>query len=162
MVLRALAILESTAKSLDPEFDVLENIKPYGIKLIAEQYSFKNMSNELSHSVAQAFALLSNLPLDLRDIVKQVRKGKIVLNTKQIGYEKYQRQKDFIANRVVMAIIIGALIISSALSYGSAIGKEVAGLFGIPYFSIVCLIIACLLGFIIFINDYRSGRNRHQ
>ena len=161
LILRSLAILEGTAKFLDPKFDVLENIKPYGVKLIAEQYSFKNMSGELSHMIAQAFTLFYNMPLEIRDIVKQVRKGKIVLNTRQIGDEKYQRQLDFMANRLVMAIVIGALIISSALSYGSALEKDVSGLFGVPYFSIFCLLFAGFLGFIIFINDYRSGRNRH-
>ncbi|MCK5104032.1 MAG: AarF/ABC1/UbiB kinase family protein [Cyclobacteriaceae bacterium] len=162
LILRSLSILEGTAKTLDPKFDILENIKPYGIKLIAEQYSLKNISGELSHTISQAFSLLYNLPLEMRDIVKQIRKGKIVLNTRQIGFEKYQRQLDFIANRLVMAIIIGALIIASALSYGSALEKDVAGLFGVPYFSIFCLLVAGFLGFVIFINDYRSGRNRHQ
>lgn len=162
LILRSLAILEGTVKSLDPNFDVLENIKPIGLKLIAEQYSFKNVSGELSNSIAQAFTLFYNLPLEISDIVKQIRKGKIVLNTRQAGLEQSQRQLDFIANRLVMAIIIGALIIASALSYGSALEKEIAGLFGVPYFSIFCLLFAGFLGFIIFINDYRSGRNRHQ
>ena len=161
LILRSLAILEGTVRSLDPNFDVLENIKPYGIKLVAEQYNIKNVSDEISHSFAQIFTLFYNLPLEIRDIVKQIRKGKIVLNTKQYGFEKYQRQLDFIANRLVMAIVIGSLIIASALSYGSALGKEVAGLFGVPYFSIFCLLVAGFWGFIIFINDYRSGRDRH-
>jgi ubiquinone biosynthesis protein len=162
LILRSLAILEGTVKSLDANFDVLENIKPYGLKLIAEQYSFKNISGEVSHSVAQAFSLFYNLPLEIRDIVKQIRKGKIVLNTRQAGAEQARRQNDFIANRLVFAIIIGALIIASALSYGSALEKDISGLFGIPYFSIFCLLCAGFLGFILFINDYRSGRNRHQ
>ena len=162
LILRSLAILEGTSKQLDPDFDVLENIKPYGIKLLAEQYSFKNVSNEASHAIAQAFTLFYNLPLEIRDIVKQVRKGKIVLNTRQIGFENYQKQQDFIANRLVLAIIIGALIIAAALSYGSALDKDVAGLFGIPFFSLICFLIAGFLGFLIFINDYRSGRNRNQ
>ncbi len=161
LILRSLAILEGTVRSLDPNFDVLENIKPYGIKLVAEQYNIKNVSDEISHSFAQIFTLFYNLPLEIRDIVKQIRKGKIVLNTKQYGFEKYQRQLDFIANRLVMAIVIGSLIIASALSYGSALGKDVAGLFGVPYFSILCLLVAGFWGFIIFINDYRSGRDRH-
>ena len=162
LILRSLAILEGTSKQLDPDFDVLENIKPYGLKLLAEQYSFKNVSNEASHAIAQAFTLFYNLPLEIRDIVKQVRKGKIVLNTRQIGFENYQKQQDFIANRLVLAIIIGALIIAAALSYGSALDRDVAGLFGIPFFSLICFLIAGFLGFLIFINDYRSGRNRNQ
>ncbi len=162
LILRSLAILEGTAKSLDPEFDVLENIKPYGIKLLTEQYSFKNISNEVSHSFSQAFTLFYNLPLELRDIIKQVRKGKLVLNTHQMGFEAYRKQLDFVANRLVMAIIIAALIISAGLSYSFSIGKEVAGIFSIPYFTIFCIVIAGFLGFIAFINDFRSGRNRNQ
>jgi len=162
LILRSLAILEGTAKALDPEFDVLENIKPYGIKLLAEQYSFKNISSEVSHSIAQTFTLFYNLPLELRDIIKQVRKGKIVLNTHQVGFEGYRKQLDFIANRLVMAIIIGALIISAGLSYSLSVGKDVPGLLGIPYFTLICIIIAGFIGFVAFINDFRSGRNRNQ
>jgi ubiquinone biosynthesis protein len=162
LILRSLAILEGTAKQLDPKFDVLENIKPYGIKLLAEQYSLKNVSDEVSNTIAQVATLFYNLPLEIRDIVKQVRKGKIVLNTRQIGYEGYQRQLDFMANRLVMAIIIGSLIIGASISYGSSLPNNVDGLLGIPYFSIFCLLVAGMLGFIMFINDYRSGRNRNQ
>jgi ubiquinone biosynthesis protein len=140
LILRSLAILEGTSKTLDPNFDVLENIKPYGIKLLAEQYSFKNISNEVSHSLAQAFTLFYNMPLEIRDIIKQVRKGKIVLNTHQMGFDGYRKQLDFIANRMVLAIIIGALIISAGMIYSLSIGKEVAGLFGIPYFTIFFLV----------------------
>ena len=162
LILRSLAILEGTSKQLDPDFDVLENIKPYGLKLLAEQYSLKNVSDEVSHTIAQAFTLFYNLPLEIRDIVKQIRKGKIVLNTSQVGFDKYLKQLHFATNRIVLAIVIGALIIAAGLSYGNSIGKDAAGLFGIPYFSIFCFIAAGFLGFAIFINDFRSGRNRHQ
>jgi ubiquinone biosynthesis protein len=161
LMLRSLAILEGTSRSLDPEFDVLEQIKPFGFKLLAEQYSFKNISNEVSHSVAQAFTLFYNLPLEVRDIVKQVRKGKITLNVRQEGFDAYRRQLDFIANRLVLSVIIGALIISAGLSYSLSIGKPVAGLLGIPYFTLMCMVLAAFLGFVAFVNDLRSGRNKH-
>jgi ubiquinone biosynthesis protein len=162
LILRSLAILEGTSRTLDPDFDVLENIKPFGIKLLAEQYSFKNISNEVGYSFAQAFALFYNLPLEIRDIIKQVRKGKIVLNTNQLGYDSYRRQMDFIANRLVLAIIIGALVISAGLTYSFSLGKAVSGILGVPYFTWLCIVAAAFLGFISFINDYRSGRNRNQ
>ncbi len=160
LILRSLAILENTTKILDPDFDVLEYIKPYGSKLIAEQYSFKNISSEVSYSFSQAFTLFYNLPLEIRDIIKQVRKGKIVLNTNQIGFEGYRRQLDFIANRLVLAIIIGALVISAGLSYSLAIDKDVPTFLGVPYFTWFCLISAGFLSFAAFINDFRSGRKK--
>ena len=162
LILRSLAILEGTSKQLDPKFDVLENIKPYGIKLLAEQYSLKNVSDELGNTIVQVATLFYNLPLEIRDIVKQVRKGKIILNTRQLGFDSYQRQLNFMANRLVMAIIIGSLIMAAAISYGSALDKDVEGILGIPYFSLFCFLVAGLLAFIMFINEFRSGRNRDQ
>ncbi len=159
LILRSLATLENTAHTLDPGFDVLENIKPYGLKLVSEQFSFKNITGEISHSTTQLFTLFYNLPLEIRDIVKQVRKGKIVLNTRQIGYDQYRRQLDFIANRLVMALVMSALIISAGISYAFSIGKEYSGMLGMPYFSLFCLLTASGLGFFVLVNEYRSGRN---
>lgn len=163
LILRSLAILEGIAKTLDPQFDVLENIKPYGIKLLADQYSLKNVSDEVSHSLLQLFTLFYNMPLEMRDIIKQVRKGRIVLNTRQMGFAGYQRQLGFLVNRLTLAIIMAALIIAAALSYGSAIGHDVSGVLGIPYFSLFCLLSSGFLGFILFINEISSGgRGGHQ
>ncbi|MDZ7604085.1 MAG: AarF/ABC1/UbiB kinase family protein [Cyclobacteriaceae bacterium] len=161
LILRSLAILENTAHTLDPGFDVLENIKPYGKKLLSEQFSVKNISDEISHSTSQLFTLFYNLPLEIRDIVKQVRKGKIVLNTRQIGDDQYRRQLEFIANRLVMALIISALIISAAITYAFSIGKEFSGMLGMPYFSLFCLVVASVLGFFVLVNEFRSGRNHN-
>jgi TRAP-type C4-dicarboxylate transport system permease small subunit len=90
-----------------------------------------------------------------------VRKGKITLNVRQEGFDAYRRQLDFIANRLVLSVIIGALIISAGLSYSLSIGKPVAGLLGIPYFTLMCMVLAAFLGFVAFVNDLRSGRNKH-
>jgi ubiquinone biosynthesis protein len=160
LILRSLAMLEGIAKVLDPKFDVLENIKPYGIRLIAEQFSVKNVSGEVKHTMLQLFTLFYNLPLELRDIVKQVRKGKIVLNTRQHGYDSFIKQIHFAANRLVMAIIVGALILASAIAYSSSINQDVPGLFGIPVFSILCWVIALFIMFLLVFNDYRSSRKK--
>jgi len=160
LILRSLAMLEGIAKTLDPKFDVLENIKPYGFRLMSEQFSVKNISSEVKHTLVQMFTLFYNLPLEMRDIVKQVRKGKIAINTRQQGFDLFIRQFHFAANRLVMAIVIGALILASAIAYASSIGKDVPGLLGIPLFSIICWLFAIFVLLLLLFNDYRSGKNR--
>ncbi len=162
LILRALALLEGIARSLDPDFDVLENIKPFGQKLLTEQYSLKNITNEVTYSLTQAFTLFYNLPLEIRDIIKQVRRGRIAFNMRIQGFDHLQRQLDFATNRVVFALIIGALVIASAIAYSGSINTGVHKLLGIPYFSWLCWIVALFFGIILVINDFRSGRNRNQ
>ncbi len=160
LILRSLAILEGVAYTLDPKFDVMKNIKPFGIRLIAQQYSLKNLKSEVSHSLLQTYTLFYNLPLEIRDIIKQVRQGKITIHTKPYGFDKYLRLLDFLANRFVLGLIISVLILSSALVYSRSLGLEIKGFLGIPYFSWICWIISGFLLLIYIINDFLSKRNR--
>jgi ubiquinone biosynthesis protein len=158
LIFRSLAILEGMAKSLDPSFDVLEKLKPYGLKLLTEQYSLKNVSTEFRNTFIQAFTLLYNLPFELREIVKLVRKGKIVLNMRIQGYDQMVKQVHYAANRLVMGLIIGALVIAASISYAASIGKDVTGFLGLPVFSWICFFLAGMVGVLIVFNDYRSGK----
>ncbi len=162
LILRSLAILEGVTRVLDPEFDVLENIKPYGIKIRAEQFSYKNVSRELKHTLQHIYALIYNLPLGLNDILKQIRKGKASFNMRILGFETYIYEFHLAMNRVVMSLLIGALVIASAIAYSASVGKEVPGIIGIPYFSIVCWVVSGIILFFMFINNIRSGRNRNH
>ncbi len=162
LILRSLAILEGVTRVLDPDFDVLENIKPYGIKIRAEQFSYKNITQELKHSLQHLYALMYNLPLGLNDILKQIRKGKATFNMRVQGFETYIYEFHLAMNRVVMSLLIGALVIASAIAYSSSIGKDVPGFLGIPYFSIACWILSGIILFFMFINNIRSGRNRNH
>ncbi len=162
LILRSLAILEGVTRVLDPDFDVLENIKPYGIKIRAEQFSYKNITQELKHSLQHLYALMYNLPLGLNDILKQIRKGKATFNMRVQGFEIYIYEFHLAMNRVVMSLLIGALVIASAIAYSSSIGKDVPGFLGIPYFSIACWVLSGIILFFMFINNIRSGRNRNH
>lgn len=162
LILRSLAILEGVTRVLDPDFNVLENIKPYGAKILAEQFSYKNISRELKHSFQHIYALMYNLPLGINDILKQIRKGKASFNIRVQGYDTYINEFHLASNRLVMALIVGALIIASAIAYSASVGKEVPGIIGIPYFSIICWVLSGIVLFFMLINNIRSGRNRNH
>lgn len=162
LILRSLAILEGVTRVLDPNFDVLENIKPYGIKIRAEQFSYKNISNELKHSLQHLYALMYNFPLGLNDIIKQIRKGKVLFNLKLQGYDTYISEFHLASNRLVMALLIGSLVIASAIAYSGSIGKEAPGILGIPYFSLVCWFFSAVILIFMLINNIRSGRNKNH
>jgi ubiquinone biosynthesis protein len=146
------------AKSLNPSFDVLAKLQPYGLKLLTEQYSLKNVSSEFKNTLIQAFTLLYNLPFELREIVKLVRKGKIVMNMRIQGYDQMVKQVHYAANRLVMGLIMGALVIAASIAYASGIGKDVMAFLGVPVFSWICFAGAGMVALLIVINDYRSGK----
>ncbi len=117
LIFRALAILEGISTKLDPSFETLEHIRPFGFRLIAEQFSWDNIKSEIEHSAYQLMSLFYNLPLEIRDIIRQIRKGKVNLNLTVKELEVYTQRKEVWNNKLILAIFISTLIISTTLTF---------------------------------------------
>lgn len=145
LILRALAILEGIGKQLHPNFEALEYIKPYGIKLISEQYSVENISGEVTFTASQLASLLYTLPIEIRYILKKVKKDNLRFSIELKGYRSILRKIDSTANKVILSLFICALIIGGSLAAGGDYAGEMPRLWGIPYLSVLGYVLALLL-----------------
>ncbi len=151
LILRTMALLENTAKKLDPYFNAFEAVKPYGLKIVAEQFSTKNIFAEIENAAFQSFSLLYNFPIEIRDFVKQLRKGRLNINYKLVDTDRFLKKADFLITSMVMALVLSALIIASAISYQVVSAPEVPTFLGLPYLSFGMLIMALGIGFVLFL-----------
>ncbi|MGF1639020.1 MAG: ABC1 kinase family protein [Cyclobacteriaceae bacterium] len=151
LILRTMALLENTAKKLDPDFNAFEAVKPYGLKIVAEQFSTKNIFAEIENAAFQSFSLLYNFPIEIRDFVKQLRKGRLNINYKLVDTDRFLKKADFLITSMVMALVLSALIIASAISYQVVSAPEVPTFLGLPYLSFGMLIMALGIGFVLFL-----------
>jgi predicted unusual protein kinase regulating ubiquinone biosynthesis (AarF/ABC1/UbiB family) len=78
LILRALVILEGIGKVLHPRFNTFEFVRPYGARIITEQYSADNILNEAQYTGTQLLALIQTLPADIRQIVRKISRGDLV------------------------------------------------------------------------------------
>ncbi len=117
LIFRALAILEGIATKLDPKFNTMELIRPYGLKLIAEQFSWSNIKTEIEHTTYQTMSLFYNLPLEIRDIIRQIRKGKVSVNLNIKELEHYNHRREVWNNKIVLAIITSMLMLVTAATF---------------------------------------------
>lgn len=148
LILRALAILEGIGKVLHPKFDTLNFIKPYSLKILAEQFSFKNQRNELTYSLSQLISLLYVFPVEFKFILKQLRNGDLNLNLVLKGYEEILQKLDSITNKLTLAMLISALLIASSIALNQP--NATSNWFGLPFFSFGALVLASVLGFGLF------------
>lgn len=154
LVLRALAILEGIGKVLHPNFEALNFIKPYGIKLLAEQFSFQNQRNELTHSFSQVFSLFYTLPFELKNIIKKLRQGELKANHELVGFEEFTQQQERNNRRLSWSIIAAALVLAGSLSLSSPFVWEFSKILGLPNLSFGLLSAAAVLLLWIFISDF--------
>ena len=156
LILRALAILEGIGKQLHPHLNAYAEVAPYGKKLIREQYSPTNLANEFSWRISNVDELLSAMPLELLDIMRQVRRGELKIETRSSDQTEVLKHLDGMANRMALAMVIGFLLLSSALGLLAPESKTVTHIWGIPIFSLVCLVAAGFLSFVLLIRSWRS------
>ena len=119
LILRALVILEGIGKVLHPNFNTIEFVRPYGAKIIREQYSRQNLLSEAEYTGTQLLALLQTLPSDVRQIVRKISKGELRLKFELVGYNTLMRKADQLVSRTILAMLsVGGLIFSGLTLVG--------------------------------------------
>ena len=113
LILRALVILEGIGKVLHPNFNTFEFVRPYGARIIREQYSRQNLLSEAEYTGTQLLALLQTLPADIRQIVRKISKGELRLKFELVGYNTLLRKADQLVSRTILALLgVGGLLFS--------------------------------------------------
>jgi len=157
LILRALAILEGIGKTLAPDFDVYQFIKPYGRKLITEQYSLENIAEEVLYRGGNMVSLANRLPIDLKDILRMTRKGRLSLNIEHAATEPFFKTLNRLTNRIMVALIVVALIIGGSLTLLADL-EGMPRFLGMPLITWLAYLGAGFLCSIIFANAMRGPK----
>lgn len=158
IILRALTILEGIGKMIYPELNFYQFLEPYGVKIFKEQYSLKNIRDNGVSIFLQLFSIFNNLPFDAKEIITQIKKGKLHIEIKHEGSEELLSKMDFITNRITLAVISSALFVASAIMMTVKMSDYWMLSNGISIFSLVGFALASLLLIIVLIGIVRSGK----
>ena len=116
LILRALVILEGIGRVLHPSFNTFEFVRPYGARILKEQYSPDNLLSEAEYTGTQLLALLQTLPIDLRQIMRKVSKGELRVKVELSGYTSLLRKADQLVGRTIMALLLLGTLLFAGLS----------------------------------------------
>jgi len=132
LILRALVILEGIGKVLHPSFNTFEFVRPYGAKILREQYSPANILSEAEYTGTQLLALLQTLPIDLRQIMRKISKGELRVKVELSGYTTVLRKADQLVTRTVLALLTLGSILFAGLSLLGHYPPEMPYFRGLP------------------------------
>jgi ubiquinone biosynthesis protein len=146
LVFRALAILEGIGKIMYPQLKTYDHIKPYGAKILQEQWSPDNIWNEIQYRTEQVTSFMTSFPVEVREILKQTSRGKINFTIEHQGYGYLLKKLDSLTNRLIMTLIIAALIIGSSIMATVPFPEKfISTETGLPYISLTGFWIAGIL-----------------
>jgi ubiquinone biosynthesis protein len=127
-LIKMLAMLEGTAKLLNPDVKMLGLLKPYQEKMLRRRLSPRRQWQKWQGLLSEWMELGRALPGELADILKQLQTGKFDINLHHKGLETS-------VNRLVMGVVTSALFLGSAVLWSRQVpptirGYSVAGVAG--------------------------------
>jgi len=160
LILRALVILEGIGKVLHPRFNTFEFVRPYGARIIGEQYSRENIQNEALYTGTQLLALLQTLPSDVRQIMRKISRGDLRVRVELSGYQLLMRKADQLVSRGILAAVAVAVIVFAGLSLLGHYPATMPFYRGLPVVTWYSLGVAAFLLLILFILGTKNERRR--
>jgi len=115
LMLKSLMTIESFAKSLDPDFEIVENLKPYAVRFRLQRLDPRRVLHEARDSLAELGELANRMPGDLNAILTKMRHGQIQMRIHHEHLEDLEKTLDKSSNRISFALIIAALLVGSSL-----------------------------------------------
>ena len=107
-LIKVFVVLEGAARSLHPDFALIEVIQPYYATIISRRFSPGHFFTRLRHGLRDINTLLETLPRDLTEILHRARDGRLDVHLVHQGLEGT-------VNRLVYGIISAALFLGSCM-----------------------------------------------
>jgi ubiquinone biosynthesis protein len=107
MVGKALMTVEGIGKEIYPQLDVWTELRPYLVKLLWNRYRPERLGRDLLRGVSRLGVTASELPNQVRDILEDLRSGRLQLRTRDPGLA---RASDRLGRRVFTSVTSAALL----------------------------------------------------
>lgn len=151
---KAVATIEDVAHNMDANFDMIECARPYVQRILRRRISPSRQARELYLPTLDFIDLIKELPYAARDIIRQLREGRLKIEYEHVGLEPTRRTLDHAANRLALAIVLAALVVGSSLIVLSGVPPLVAD---ISIIGVIGYAIAWSLGLWLVFSIFRSG-----
>jgi ubiquinone biosynthesis protein len=158
LLTKALVTAEGLARAIDPTINVYEVAQPYARRLLTERLKPEAVLEASRELAFEYVSYVEDYPEQIRLLLQELADGEMEVQLEHGGLDELLGKVDVLANRVVFAVVTGALLLGSCM-----LGALNKGGPGVPYLGVqlvsflgftLSVIMGCFLLFIIF----RSGR----
>jgi len=150
LMLKTIATIESLARSLDPDFSIIDALQRFAGRSSLRDLEPKRLLRYLRRVVQDAGDLAARLPDDLNIILSKLRQGSIQVHVQHEHLENLIKTLDRSSNRISFALIIAGLVVASSLLVPQSGWLQSLGIGG--------YLIAAFLGIWLIISILRSGK----
>jgi ubiquinone biosynthesis protein len=159
LLLRSLAILEGTARKLDPDYNIVNKMQPYLVRLYKKKLDPATLAKEAGVTALDLLSILKDLPYDLKEIFRKIREGTLMVEFQHKGLESMMRTLISVSNKLSAAIILASIVIGSSLLVFAGIPPK---WYEVPVFGIIGFFLAGIIGLWLIITFYFQQREMQK
>lgn len=153
LLVRGIVLLEGIGRSLLPDLNIIDKVKPYITKIMAKRLSPPYIIENILQSIQQLQGTLSAAPKSLVDLLHKIEQGelKLRIDSQELAGLQQQQRKDSSINRLLY--IAGVLFLGGCLLSG----VQQSTLLGIPWISWILFVFSLIFFILAGIRKMRIG-----
>ena len=158
LLTKALVTAEGLARSIDPTINVYEVARPYAQRLLSERFRPRTVAGVVGEHAMEYARYVEEMPDQVSLIMTEFADGEIEVQLEHGGLDDLFSSVDVLANRVVFAIVTGAMFVGSAMLGAFEVAGPRVPLTGAPLISFLGFTLALIQTAILLVIIFRSGR----
>lgn len=144
LLLKSLMIIESLAKSLSPDFGLIEHLRPYARRFSLRELDPGRVLKRARTGLKDLGELLGRLPTDIGVLLRKMRRGELAMQVRHEHLDDLVRTLDKTSNRLSFALIIAGLLVGSSTLVTQK--GDVLGMVHVQTLGVVGYIAAMMMG----------------
>jgi ubiquinone biosynthesis protein len=158
LLTKALVTAEALSRSIDPTINVYEIARPYANRLLRERYEPQVLLERAQERTLEYARYVEDYPEQLRQLLTELEDGELEVKFRHGGLDELGGEVDVLANRLVFAVVTGALLIGSSLLGAFATGGPQVPYLGVTLVAFIGFSLALTMSVILLVVIFRSRR----
>src|SRR5262252_4975317 len=158
LLFKALITLEGLGHQYDPEFRLIERVKPFIDRAMRERYQPVETARRAQQTLSDFFGLVTSMPRDLARLVKDARHGRMRVDLDLKRLDRFGDRLHSAMNRATIGIMTASLVVGSSIVMTIAEGPTLIGVPLLTYCGLVGYLVAFVNSLWIIFSIWRSTR----
>ena len=156
LLFKALITLEGLGHQYDPEFRLIERVKPFIDRAMSERY--QPTARRAQQTLSDLFGLVTSMPRDLARLVKDARHGRMRVDLDLKRLDRFGDRLHSAMDRATIGIMTASLVVGSSIVMTIAEGPRLFGVSLLTYCGLVGYLVAFVNSLWIIFSIWRSSR----
>ncbi|WP_313000759.1 ABC1 kinase family protein [Chryseobacterium gleum] len=128
LLFKGISLIEGVGRSINPDLDIVKSLHPYTKKIFTKKISPKNLLKTGMDRMMNFTDNVDEIPKELRSVLQKLDENKFTVSSEIKNIEKTnQLIKSSVVN-LILAMVLGANIIATAIVFSSESGPRIGEL----------------------------------